>query len=68
MKQVIKIDGMNCEHCVARVEKGLEELPGIEKIKIKLKKGEGKIKFDETIVSLENIFDKIKEIGYDASI
>lgn len=68
MKQVIKIDDMNCEHCVARVEKGLEELPGIEKIKIKLKKGEGKIKFDETIVSLENIFDKIKEIGYDASI
>lgn len=66
MKSVIKIDGMTCDHCVGRVEKGLANLPGVEKVKVKLKKGEATVKYDDTEVTLPELVKIINEIGYEA--
>jgi P-type Cu+ transporter len=30
MTKTIRIDGMNCAHCAARIERALEALPGIK--------------------------------------
>ncbi len=30
MKKTIKVEGMMCEHCEARVKKALEAIPGVE--------------------------------------
>ena len=30
MTKTVKIDGMSCAHCEARVKKALEALPGVE--------------------------------------
>ncbi|MGY3748956.1 copper chaperone CopZ [Vagococcus acidifermentans] len=68
MKQVFKIDGMSCKHCVARVEEGLNSLAGIDKVKINLKKGEGKVTFNEAEVTADDIIAKIKETGYEAEV
>lgn len=38
MKKVIKISGMSCGHCQARVEKALNSIDGAE-AKVDLKKG-----------------------------
>lgn len=66
-KEKIKIDGMSCNHCVARIEKAVSDLDGVEKFKIKLKDAEGKIKFDETKIPLEKVMEVITELGYEAS-
>ncbi|HIY56994.1 MAG TPA: copper chaperone CopZ [Candidatus Tetragenococcus pullicola] len=68
MKQKFSIEGMNCDHCVAKVEKAVNELTGIEKVKIHLKKKNGVIKFDETLTSTDQIIQKISEAGYQASL
>ncbi|WP_122646573.1 copper chaperone CopZ [Enterococcus mediterraneensis] len=68
MKQTFSIKGMSCEHCVARVENGINELPGIQKVKIQLKKNNGVVKFDENLVSSQQIADKITEVGYEAEV
>ncbi len=67
MKQKIKIDGMSCTHCVAKVEKAVSELEGVEKIKVKLKDAEAKIKYDETKLPMDKILSVITELGYEAS-
>ncbi|MDT2815354.1 copper chaperone CopZ [Vagococcus carniphilus] len=67
MKQTIKINGMSCEHCVGKVEKAVSELDGVDKIKVKLKNAEAKIKFDETKIPLEKILETVTELGYEAS-
>lgn len=38
MKQKFSIEGMSCDDCVARVEKAINELPGIQKVKVHLKR------------------------------
>lgn len=69
MKQKIKIDGMSCNHCVAKVEKAVSELDGVDKIKVKLKdaEAEAKVKFDETKIPLDRVLEVITDLGYDAS-
>lgn len=38
MDTVLKIEGMMCEHCKARVEKALREVPGVTEVSVNLKK------------------------------
>lgn len=68
MKQTFSIKGMSCQHCVARVENGINELPGIQKVKINLKKENGVVKFDDSQVSAAQIAIKVTEAGYPAEV
>lgn len=36
IKKVIKVDGMHCEHCANKVINALENIEGIEKVKVNL--------------------------------
>lgn len=49
MKKIIKIGGMSCGHCSARVEKALLALPGVESVKVNLGTGEAEISFKSAI-------------------
>ncbi|KAF1297588.1 copper-binding protein [Enterococcus sp. JM4C] len=64
MKQNFSINGMSCNHCVAKVEESINQLPGIQKVKINLKKETGTVKFDETQVNAQQIAAKVTETGY----
>ncbi len=59
----IKISGMSCEHCVKRVTKALESLPGVKNVKVSLEKGEATFERPENL-SLEEIARAIEEAGY----
>lgn len=66
MKQKFSIEGMSCAHCVARVEGAVNELPGIQKVKIHLKRNNGVVKFDDAVVDSSQIAEKISAAGYPA--
>lgn len=36
IKKTIKVDGMHCEHCANKVINALENIEGIEKVKVNL--------------------------------
>ena len=38
MKKIVKVDGMNCSHCQAKVESALSALDGVSEAKVNLKK------------------------------
>ncbi|GCF92898.1 copper-binding protein [Enterococcus florum] len=68
MKQKFTINGMSCNHCVATVEKAINELPGIDKVKINLKKNEGIVKFDESQINAQQIAEKVTAAGFDTEV
>lgn len=45
MTKTIRIGGMNCAHCAARIERALEALPGI-KARVSLEKKEATVESD----------------------
>lgn len=58
----VRIEGMSCGHCSARVEKALRSLEGVEDVKVSLDEKMAEIKGD---VSLEDVKNVIEETGYD---
>jgi copper ion binding protein len=66
MKKVtLDITGMSCGHCVNKIETALKE-QGVEKAKVNLKKGTADIKYNESILTLDEIIDVVSEVGYSA--
>lgn len=66
-KTVFEVDGMNCVHCVGKVESALTDQAGVEKVKVNLKKGEAKVKYDESAVTVNQLIESIKSAGYTAT-
>ncbi|MDW7658029.1 MAG: cation transporter [Bacillota bacterium] len=62
MKKTIKIEGMSCAHCQARVEKALNSLAGVE-AKVDLKKGQATVRLT-TAVSDADLTRAVDEAGY----
>ncbi|MDD4588725.1 MAG: HAD-IC family P-type ATPase, partial [Heliobacteriaceae bacterium] len=56
--------GMTCEHCVRRVTKALEELPGVENIRISLADSKALFSLDTTQVGIDEVNRVIEEAGY----
>lgn len=63
MKKIIKIEGMSCGHCQARVEKALNAIDGVEaKVDLKKKAAIVNLKAD---VSDEVMKEAVIEAGYE---
>jgi copper ion binding protein len=65
IKKELKIEGMTCGHCQARVEKALNSLPGVS-AKVDLKKKTAKIDVeDSAAVTDEQLMQAVSEAGYE---
>ncbi len=63
MKKIIKIEGMTCSHCQARVEKALNAIAGVE-AKVDLKKKAAVVRFNSDVS--DSVFkDAVAEAGYE---
>jgi len=63
----IKIKGMHCKSCAAKVERGLRALKGIKDARVSFLKEQAFIRFDSSQVDFNTIDKKIQEIGYKVS-
>lgn len=63
MKKVMKIDGMSCAHCQARVEKALGSIDGVQ-AKVDLEKKIAQITLTKPVAD-EILKNAVTEAGYD---
>ena len=61
----IKIDGMSCQHCVKTVTDAMVDLDGVSQVKVNLKKGEAKIKFEKDRLDLEQLKTAVVTAGFE---
>lgn len=64
VKEIFRVEGMTCGHCKSTVEKAADDLPGVAKAKVDLKKGTLTVKFDSAAVTLEAIKEAVEGAGY----
>ncbi len=65
-KATLKIDGMSCEHCVKTVTKALEELDGVKKARVNLKRGLADVTYDSDKIGVDGLIAVVVEAGYEA--
>lgn len=58
----MKIDGMSCQHCVMRVKKAVEELPGVSGADVGI--GTARITYDEGKVKEKDLEQAVEKAGY----
>jgi len=64
----IYIDGMTCVSCELLIKNELEEITEIKEVTVCHKKKIAEITFDRKEGLIENVIDKIKELGYTATL
>jgi P-type Cu+ transporter len=61
----LPVRGMTCASCVARIEKGLADVPGIHTAGVNLATERATLTYDPARVGVEDITKVIQELGYD---
>ncbi|MDV2582964.1 heavy metal translocating P-type ATPase [Alkalibacillus haloalkaliphilus] len=65
-KVELDIKGMTCAACSTRIEKGLSRMDGISEANINLTTESGTISYTPGMVSVEDIQEKVKKLGFEA--
>jgi Cu+-exporting ATPase len=63
-KTQLKITGMTCASCVARVEKAIRETKGVEQANVNLATEIATFVYDPSQIMIEDIVRSIKDAGY----
>jgi copper chaperone CopZ len=56
---------MSCKHLI---EEELTDLPGIEMVKVDFPHHSAEVKYDEQLINIEKVMEKITELGYQVTI
>lgn len=62
----LQIDGMSCDHCVARVQKALSKLDGVNVRNVEV--GSAEMSYDPSRVSPDRILEAVDAIGFEPSV
>ena len=63
--ELIKVEGITCQHCVQTITKALKSISGLNYIDVILDKKEVNVRFDERETNLQEITKKIVEVGFE---
>ena len=64
----LRVTGMTCGHCQAKVEKALKGITGVYSAIVDLPDGEAEIDFNDDAVTTEQLLAAIAQAGYRAKI
>jgi copper chaperone len=64
----LRVTGMTCGHCQAKVEKALKGVTGVYSAIVDLPDGEAEIDFDDDQVTTEQLLTAVTKVGYSAKI
>ena len=67
MKKIFKVEGMMCQHCVARVTKTLSGIEGVISVDVQLKKKKAEVQLSQEIAD-EVFISALAQAGYEAEI
>jgi copper chaperone len=64
----LRVTGMTCGHCQAKVEQALKSLSGVYSAVIDLPDGEAEVDFDDDTVTTQQLVAAVAQAGYGAKL
>ena len=68
IEETFNVEGMNCAHCKAAVEKELNRLSGVENSSADVGRGTVAVRYDESRVAVGDIKNAVEEAGYTLAV
>lgn len=63
-RKVVRVDGMSCAACSARIEKSLNSLDGVDECNANFSNGRVSVSYDDEKTDLDSVHDRIRKAGY----
>ncbi len=64
----LALEGMSCASCAMRIEKNLKKVPGMQEASVNFASERASVVFDPSAASIEDIIQKVRDTGYDATV
>ncbi|HEU5261251.1 MAG TPA: cation transporter [Gemmatimonadales bacterium] len=64
----LRVTGMTCGHCQAKVEKALKQTAGVYSAIVDLADGEAEVDFDDDAVTAAQMVAAVEKAGYGARL
>lgn len=64
----LRVTGMTCGHCQAKVEKALKQTAGVYSAIVNLADGEAEVDFDDDAVTAAQMVAAVEHAGYGARL
>ena len=64
-KRELRIKGLHCANCGAKIEKSVSSQPGIHNVKLSFNTSKMEVEYDIDKTTLEHIQSMIKNLGYE---
>jgi copper chaperone len=69
MKETLfEVDGMSCASCIRHINNALCEIPGVEKVDVKLREGTVVVTHDATNASDDSLINALRDAGYESRV
>ena len=68
MKTLIRSQELTCPSCVAKIEKALKGLPGVEDAKVFFNTGRIEVLHDPAVASPNKLVETVQSVGYNARV
>jgi copper chaperone CopZ len=64
----LRVTGMTCAHCQAKVEQALRGTAGVYSAVVDLPDGEAEVDFDDDAATVEQVIRAVQQAGYGAKL
>lgn len=64
----LRVTGMTCAHCQAKVEQALQKTKGVYAAVVELETGEAEIDFDDDSTTTQQLVGAVAQAGYGATV
>ena len=65
-RATLHIRNMSCASCVRRVEEGLREADGVERVAVNFATEKAVVEYDPAVTGAARLIERVRELGYDA--
>ncbi len=64
-RELVKIEGMTCQSCVAKVSKAIMAVPGVIDVKVSLSKQNASFQLADSQTKIDDVVTAVRNIGYE---
>jgi len=68
MKTILRSQELSCPSCVAKIEKALTALDGVNSAKVHFNTGRIEVQHDPQTVSAQQLAQTVRAVGYEARV
>ena len=68
MKTLLRSQELTCQSCVAKIEKALKDVPGVEDAKVFFNTGRIEVQHDPAIAPPAKLVETVQSAGYKARV